>query len=120
MLAVRVTPKGASEIRLSSYTGAAMGSRRRGRSWLLATATLALALSSCAPSSPDTSPGPAATGASPSAAPSPQPTEPSDDPTDDVEVPRELRFTAPALGGGTIDGSDYAGSDLVIWFWAPW
>lgn len=38
----------------------------------------------------------------------------------DVRVPMELRFTAPALGGGTIDGADYAGSDLVVWFWAPW
>lgn len=35
-------------------------------------------------------------------------------------VPRELMFTAPALSGGTIRGADYAGKDLVIWFWAPW
>jgi hypothetical protein len=31
-----------------------------------------------------------------------------------------LDFTAPALGGGEIVGSDYAGRDLAIWFWAPW
>ena len=37
-----------------------------------------------------------------------------------TQVPSELRFTSPALGGGTIDGADYAGNDLVMWFWAPW
>ena len=35
-------------------------------------------------------------------------------------VPEILDFSAPALGGGTIRGADYAGSDLAIWFWAPW
>jgi len=34
-----------------------------------------------------------------------------------VEV---LEFSAPKLGGGTVDGADYLGSDLAIWFWAPW
>lgn len=37
-----------------------------------------------------------------------------------AEVPRELRFTAPRLGGGTIRGADFASQDLVMWFWAPW
>lgn len=37
-----------------------------------------------------------------------------------TEVPDVLRFTAPALGGGTIRGADFAGEDLVMWFWAPW
>jgi len=37
-----------------------------------------------------------------------------------ADVPEELRFTAPSLNGGTIRGTDLAGSDLVIWFWAPW
>lgn len=41
-------------------------------------------------------------------------------PPRDVEVPQELRFSAPALSGGTIEGAEYAGRDLVIWFWAPW
>ena len=44
--------------------------------------------------------------------------EPRDEPPH--EVPDELRFTAPRLGGGMIDGAGYAGKDLVIWFWAPW
>jgi len=103
-----------------SYTEPMRRSRRR--SWVLAAAILALALGSCASPTPDAGPGPgpAAPEASPSppAAPSPQPT--SEAPAGGPEVPRELRFSAPALGGGTIDGADYAGSDLVIWFWAPW
>jgi hypothetical protein len=38
-----------------------------------------------------------------------------------AESPTEiLDFSAPRLGGGTIEGSDYAGHDLAIWFWAPW
>jgi hypothetical protein len=35
-------------------------------------------------------------------------------------VARELRFTAPRLGGGQIRGAEYAGRDVAIWFWAPW
>ena len=37
-----------------------------------------------------------------------------------ADVPEELRFSAPALGGGTLEGADFAGHDLVMWFWAPW
>lgn len=31
-----------------------------------------------------------------------------------------LDFSAPKLGGGTVEGTDYAGKDTAIWFWAPW
>jgi hypothetical protein len=31
-----------------------------------------------------------------------------------------LGFTAPRLGGGTIEGVDFAGRDVAFWFWAPW
>jgi hypothetical protein len=31
-----------------------------------------------------------------------------------------LDFQAPKLGGGTVDGSDFAGQDVAMWFWAPW
>lgn len=31
-----------------------------------------------------------------------------------------LDFTAPRLGGETVEGADYAGKDTAIWFWAPW
>ncbi len=35
-------------------------------------------------------------------------------------VPEFLDFTAPDLDGSQIVGADYAGQDLVLWFWAPW
>ena len=31
-----------------------------------------------------------------------------------------LDFSAPRLGGGTIDGASLAGEDVAFWFWAPW
>ena len=31
-----------------------------------------------------------------------------------------LSFQAQAVDGSTVDLGDFAGSDLVIWFWAPW
>ena len=54
--------------------------------------------------------------------PSEQATSPQADQgtPDTPPATRELRFTAPALGGGQIRGRDFAGQDLVIWFWAPW
>jgi hypothetical protein len=35
-------------------------------------------------------------------------------------TPEVLRFSAPKLGGGTLEGADYSGRDVAIWFWAPW
>ena len=34
----------------------------------------------------------------------------------------QLDFTASELAGagGMIDGGDFEGTDLVVWFWAPW
>jgi len=31
-----------------------------------------------------------------------------------------LEISAPAADGSTIDLADYAGQDLMLWFWAPW
>jgi hypothetical protein len=56
-------------------------------------------------------PTPATAGA---ASPTPAATE------EPAEAPPELRFTEPRLGGGTVRGADFAGHDLVMWFWAPW
>jgi hypothetical protein len=38
----------------------------------------------------------------------------------DDAVAEVLRFSAPRLGGGTIEGEDLAGQDVAFWFWAPW
>ena len=34
--------------------------------------------------------------------------------------PAAFAFSAPALGGGTVEGSDYADTGVALWFWAPW
>ena len=38
---------------------------------------------------------------------------------DQAEVPDALAFSAPLVGGGTIDLADYAGKPVLLWFWAP-
>jgi hypothetical protein len=70
---------------------------------------LLLVLSGCAAGDdptvglPGSSPGPPAAGS---------------EPTDDV--PPVLAFTAETVQGEVVAGSDYAGRDLLVWFWAPW
>jgi hypothetical protein len=34
-------------------------------------------------------------------------------------VPASLAFSAPLVGGGSLDFSQYAGTPVLIWFWAP-
>jgi hypothetical protein len=34
-------------------------------------------------------------------------------------VPDSLAFTAPRVGGGSIDLAQYAGQPVLLWFWAP-
>lgn len=36
------------------------------------------------------------------------------------QIPEVLRFSAPRLGGGTLEGEDFSGQDVAMWFWAPW
>lgn len=45
---------------------------------------------------------------------------PSTSETDPGAVPKVLDFTAPSVDGDTVEGADYVGKDLAIWFWAPW
>ena len=35
------------------------------------------------------------------------------------EVPEALQFAAPLVGGGSLDFSQYAGTTVALWFWAP-
>lgn len=37
-----------------------------------------------------------------------------------AQEPSILELSAPAADGSTINLSDYAGQDLMLWFWAPW
>jgi hypothetical protein len=68
---------------------------------------------------------PAAPNTTSSAEPSPVATEPGiTDPgapeTVAVAVaPEALQFTAPMVGGGDIDFTQYAGQTVAMWFWAP-
>jgi ABC-type glycerol-3-phosphate transport system substrate-binding protein len=34
-------------------------------------------------------------------------------------APEVLRFSAPIVGGGELDGSTLAGRPAAFWFWAP-
>lgn len=36
-----------------------------------------------------------------------------------ADAPETLRFSAPGVGGTTIDFAQYAGTPVVLWFWAP-
>lgn len=51
----------------------------------------------------------------------PAPTGPQTQaPMEDAGIPEILNFSAPQLDGDTVDGADYAGKDVALWFWAPW
>lgn len=39
--------------------------------------------------------------------------------TSDVAAPDALQFTAPLVGGGSLDFTQYAGKTVALWFWAP-
>ena len=36
-----------------------------------------------------------------------------------VAAPAALQFTAPLVGGGTLNLASYAGTTVALWFWAP-
>ena len=58
--------------------------------------------------------------AGPTATSQPDPaTTTSQTPSADA-LPVALDWSVARLGGGQIDGGDMAGSDVVLWFWAPW
>jgi hypothetical protein len=35
-------------------------------------------------------------------------------------VPAALQFSAAGVNGSQVEGADYAGRDVALWFWAPW
>lgn len=41
-------------------------------------------------------------------------------PAPSAETSATLQVSAPGADGTTIDLADYAGQDLMLWFWAPW
>jgi hypothetical protein len=79
-------------------------------------ATDALDAATAAPTSTTTpSTGtPSTTGAPGTGAP-----QPGDTAQPASEVPEALQFAAPLVGGGSLDFSQYAGTTVALWFWAP-
>lgn len=40
--------------------------------------------------------------------------------TSTVELAADGSFTAETVDGEAIASTDYAGQDVMLWFWAPW
>lgn len=82
---------------------------------LVGTLTFVGLLSSCT-ASPE-----AATQASPAGTtPTQAPVQSAPAATVAAPTPKLLNFTAPRLGGGQVVGSELAGKDVAMFFWAPW
>ena len=73
-----------------------------------------------APDEPAEEPPPEERAESPAREEEPAATEPEGPEGPTVAVPALLDFTAPAVGGGTVEGADHAGKPVALWFWAPW
>ncbi|MCE9623133.1 MAG: hypothetical protein K8R99_12385 [Actinomycetia bacterium] len=81
----------------------------------LAALALAWPLAACG------SEGGSTTATAPAATPAPA-TAPAPLATSDAgnaSAPAALQFSAPAVGGGAIDFTQFAGKPVVLWFWAP-
>lgn len=65
-----------------------------------------------------TQPAPAVVTEAPAATAAP--TGGSDAPAPVGAVPAALDFSAPLVGGGTIELGASAGRPVLLWFWAPW
>ena len=81
--------------------------------------TSATSESAAQPEAPVTTVAPASTAAS--ADSGPVASEPGADTTAPpaATAPEALQFTAPLVGGGTIDFTQFAGRTVALWFWAP-
>lgn len=40
--------------------------------------------------------------------------------TSSEQVPASLQFQARGLDSSTVNGADFAGEDVALWFWTPW
>jgi len=93
------------------------------RALVIATAAV-LVLSACGADPNTGSPGNGTTGSSGTGSPAAT-TESTASPSvpvgsgDPATAPEALQFTAPAIGGGTLDLATYAGQTVAFWFWAP-
>jgi len=91
------------------------------RKFCLSLAAAALVLTACGTGTetPAGSAAPAPTTATTSTdAPSPGGSATASAPA--ADVPALLKFTGTTLDGKAFDGTELAGSPVVLWFWAPW
>lgn len=70
------------------------------------------------PTSPSASPSEPSTAPGEPAASTPV-TDGSGGGTAPVVVPAALQFSAPVVGGGSLDLASFAGTTVLFWFWAP-
>jgi hypothetical protein len=90
---------------------------------LTSTALLAALLAACTGSGPDDRSGAdAAPGAGTATTATTATVAPREDPGagPDATALGPFDFVADAVGGGQVVGADFAGSETVVWFWAPW
>ena len=90
-----------------------MGSSGSAATDALDAATAAPTTTTPSPTTPSTA-TPSTTGAPGTGAP-----QPGDTAQPASEVPEALQFAAPLVGGGSLDFSQYAGTTVALWFWAP-
>lgn len=78
--------------------------------------------SAAPPATPWSSPSPDASAApvdTSSAATTPGDTASGNTAPPNASAPDALQFTAPLVGGGSLDFTQYAGTTVALWFWAP-
>lgn len=118
----RSSSTGRIDRRLATAADEASGSLSRRLSTGALGLTLAggLLLAACSGGSTETTAGaPATTAAASSSTAATGGSDAAPASAPGVSVP-QLEFTAAAVGGGQVVGSELAGKDLVVWFWAPW
>lgn len=96
---------------------------RRPRVAIGSIAVIALLSAACA--GPPVEPGSAPSGSTPEQASPPDGPAPTGPVGETLEegtgpVPEILRFDGPLVGGGTLEGAEFAGAPVAVWFWAPW
>lgn len=91
---------------------------RRGMRRVAALLVLAMTIAGCGSATT----GGSADGSPPSSADGGTATAPaSERSSDSTRTSGDAPFgTVDAVGGGQIDGTELAGHDLALWFWAPW
>ncbi len=86
-----------------------------------AVVALLLVASSCGDGTDDSTPPQDPTSTTTEAtSPTTEGSSPATTTDDSVAVAWPHDWTEKTVGGGQFDAGDYAGQDLVLWFWAPW